>query len=218
MARMEIWSSEYYDREIEFSYSRLRACLWCKIHISWQMGCGQVPELLQCRTYEPAGNTTDLSHSKENFECIHEPLLNIPLTHVIDPWWTTFIAKSNQQTTAKYDWWTVQQRYAIEDFNWGVNQRKDISQGLLKKLMNWDLSPYGTKRMQMAQRNSPLFWTSSGLPSKLHEIPCSLRDWLPMQEGIQKRNPPTSPRYFSTRKWLYRNTCPSHKKFDWLNN
>ena len=129
MARMEIWSSEYYDREIEFSYSRLRACLWCKIHISWQMGCGQVPELLQCRTYEPAGNTTDLSHSKENFECIHEPLLNIPLTHVIDPWWTTFIAKSNQQTTAKYDWWTVQQRYAIEDFNWGVNQRKDISQG-----------------------------------------------------------------------------------------
>lgn len=184
MARMEIWSSEYYDREIEFSYSRLRACLWCKIHISWQMGYGQVPELLQCRTYEPAGNTTDLSHSKENFECIHEPLLNIPLTHVIDPWWTTFIAKSNQQTTAKYDWWTVQQRYAIEDFNWGVNQRKDISQGLLKKLMNWDLSPYGTKRMQMAQRNSPLFWASGGLPSKLHDIPCSLRHWLPMQEGI----------------------------------
>jgi len=27
----------------------------------------------------------NLSHSKENFGCIHEPLLNIPLTHVIDP-------------------------------------------------------------------------------------------------------------------------------------
>jgi len=48
--------------------------------------------------------------------------------------------------------------------------------------MNWDLSPYGTKRMQRAQRNSPVFWASSGLPSKLHEIPCSLRDWLPKKE------------------------------------
>ena len=134
MARMEIWSSEYYDREIEFSYSRLRACLWCKIHISWQMGYGQVPELLQCRTYEPAGNTTDLSHSKENFECIHEPLLNIPLTHVIDPWWTTFIAKSNQQTTAKYDWWTVQQRYAIEDFNWGGQPKERYLTRLVKEI------------------------------------------------------------------------------------
>ena len=32
---MEIWISEYYDREIEFSYGRLRACLWSKIHIPY---------------------------------------------------------------------------------------------------------------------------------------------------------------------------------------
>ena len=133
----------------------------------------------------------NLSHSKENFGCIHEPLLNI-LTHVIDPWWTTFIAKSNRETAAKCDCWTVQQRATIEDFNkpWEVNQRKDISQGLLKKSMNWALSPYGTKRMQMTLTNSqPLGFPEkkkslilSGLPSKLHEVPCSLRDRLPKKE------------------------------------
>ena len=87
------------------------------------------------------------------------------------------------RVTSKLPQDMIDERFS-KDFNWGVNQRKDISQGLLKKLMNWDLSPYGTKRMQMAQRNSPLFWDSGGLPSKLHEIPCSLRHWLPMQEGI----------------------------------
>lgn len=128
-------------------------------HDRWYMG-----KSMSYYNAEPVSRQEiqNLSHSKENFGCIHEPLLNIPLTHVIDPWWTTFIAKSNRQTTAKCDWWTVQQRDAIEDFNKprGVNQRKDISQGLLKKLINWELSPYGTKRMQMALRNSPAFWAS----------------------------------------------------------
>ena len=112
-------------------------------HDRWDMG-----KFMSYYHVEPVNRQEvhNLSHSKENFQ--YEPLLNIPLTHVIDPWWTSFIAKSNRQTTAKCDWWTVQQRDAIEDFNkpWGVNQRKDISQELLKKSMNWDLSPYGTKK------------------------------------------------------------------------
>ena len=52
-------------------------------HDRWDMG--KSLSYYSAEPYEPAGNTTDLSHSKENFECIKEPLLNIPLTHVIDP-------------------------------------------------------------------------------------------------------------------------------------
>ena len=85
MARMKIWSSEYYDREIEFSYSRLRAYLWGKIHKHdrWYMG-----KAMSYYNAEPVGRQEiqSLSHSKENFGCIHEPLLNISVTHVIDPW------------------------------------------------------------------------------------------------------------------------------------
>ena len=89
--------------------------------------------------------------------------------------------------------------------------------------MNWALSPYGTKRMQMALMNSQPFGLPekkkslilSGLPSKLHEIPCSLRDWLPKKEFKREIRRLLLDILVQESDYIDTPACPSHKKFDW---
>ena len=60
------------------------ACLWCKIHKDDRWDTGKP---INYYNEEPMRRTLEeikrLCHSRDNFGCIHDPLLNIPLTNVI---------------------------------------------------------------------------------------------------------------------------------------
>lgn len=60
------------------------SCLWCKIHKGERWDTSKPMDYYN---KDPTMRTTEgikkLCHEKDNYGCIHEPLLNIPLTHVI---------------------------------------------------------------------------------------------------------------------------------------
>ena len=144
------------------------ACLWCKIHKDnrWDMG-----KPISYYNEEPMSCTLqeiqNLYPSKDNFGCTHEPLLNIPLTHVIPDELHLLLRITDKLLKNVIE--KVQERDALEDFNKPRGQPKErhLSRLVKEIQMNWDNHfLYGTKRMQMALKVKLRSFQPFGVPEK----------------------------------------------------
>jgi len=127
------------------------ACLWCKIHKDDRWDTSKP---MNYYNEEPMRRTLEeikgLGGSKDNFGCIHEPLLNIPITDVIpdEPHLLLRITDKLLQNVIN----EVLERDAVEDFEKSRGQPKGIFLNKLVKAINGlgiSFSILEQKEMQM---------------------------------------------------------------------
>ena len=222
---MEIWISEYYDREIEFSYGRLRACLWSKIHIPYDRW-----------------DITGKSMSYYNAEPIlagRKYIIWVTQKRTLDMnlYWTFPLHMLSipdelhlfLRVTDKLLQNVIDERFSKE-MQLKILMRGQPKERYLTRLVK-EINELGSfsiwnKKNAAGSNEFTAFWASrtkkslilSGLPSKLHEIPCSLRDWLPKKEFKREIRRLLLDILVQESDYIDTPACPSHKKFDWPDN
>jgi len=111
------------------------ACLWCKIHKDDRWDTSKP---MNYYNEEPMSRTLEeikrLCGSKDNFGCIHDPLLNIPITHVIPDELHLLLRITDKLLQNVID--EVLERDAVEDFEKPRGQPKGIFLNRLVKAIS----------------------------------------------------------------------------------
>ena len=157
------------------------ACAWCKIHKDDRWDTSKP---IHHYNEEPMRRTLEemktLCSSKDNFGCIHEPLLNIPLTHVIPDELHLLLRITDKLLQNIID--EVLERDAVEDFDKPRGQPKGIYLTRLVKAINdlgisfsvWNKKNADGSESQVKEFTSLLGSQKkkllSGLPSNLQEF------------------------------------------------
>ena len=157
------------------------ACVWCKIHKDDRWDTSKP---IHHYNKEPMRRTLEeiktLCSSKDNFGCIHEPLLNIPLTHVIPDELHLLLRITDKLLQNIID--EVLERDAVEDFYKPRGHPKGIYLTRLMKAINdlgisfsvWNKKNADGSESQVKEFTSLLGSQKkkllSGLPSSLHEF------------------------------------------------
>ena len=157
------------------------ACLWCKIHKDnrWDTSkpFSHYNDVPQWRTLE---EIKQMCHSKDNFGCIHKPLIDIPLTNVIPDELHLLLRITDKVLQNIID--EVLERDAIEDFSKPRGQPKGIHLSELVKAINslgisfaiWNKRNADGSESQVKDFTSLLGTQKkkllSELPSKFHEF------------------------------------------------
>ncbi|KAJ7327833.1 hypothetical protein OS493_026112 [Desmophyllum pertusum] len=156
------------------------ACLWCKIHKDnrWDTSkhMGYYNEEPIRRTLE---EIKSLCHSKDNFGCIHQPLLDIPITHIVPDELHLLLRITDKLLQNVID--EVLERDAVEDFEKSRGQPKGVYLNRLVKEINglgisfsvWNKRNADGSESQVKEFTSLLGFQKKkllyGFPSKLHE-------------------------------------------------
>ena len=111
------------------------ACLWCKIHKDnrWETS-----KPMNYYNEEPMRRTLDkirsLCHAKDNYGCIHDPLINIPISNVIPDVLHLLLRITDKLLQNVID--EVLERDAVEDFERPRGQPKGVYLNGLVKAIN----------------------------------------------------------------------------------
>jgi len=124
-----------------------------------------------------------MCHSKDNFGCVNEPLINIPLTNVIPDELHLLLQITDKLLQNVID--KVLERDAVEDFSKTRGQTKGINLSKLVKAINFLgilFSIWSTKNADGSESQVKEFTSLlgsqkkkllNGLPSKLNEVLCA---------------------------------------------
>lgn len=158
------------------------ACLWCKIHKDdrWDTSkpFSKYNEVPQWRTLE---EIKQMCHSKDNFGCINEPLINIPLTNVIPDELHLLLRITDKLLQNTID--EVLERDAVEDFSKPRGQPKGIHLLKLVKAINSlgiSFSVWNKKNADGSESQIKEFTSLLGSQKKklLHGLPSKLGEFL----------------------------------------
>ena len=155
------------------------ACLWCKIHKDFRWDTSKP---MNYYNEEPITleEMKKHCHSKDNFGCIHEPLLNIPTTHVIPDELHLLLRITDKLLQNVID--EVREQDAVKDFDKPRGQPKGTYLAKLVKAINdlgisfslWNKRNADGSESQVKEFTSLLGSQKKKLlnefPSKVHEF------------------------------------------------
>ena len=158
------------------------ACLWCKIHKDDRWDTSKP---MNCYNEEPMRHTLEeikrLCGSKDNVGCIHDPLLNIPITHVIPDELHLLLRITDKLLQNVID--EALERDAGEVFEKPRGQPKGIFLNRLVKTINGlgiSFSIWNKRNADGSESQVKEFTSLLGTQKKklLNELPSKLNDFL----------------------------------------